>query len=250
MLFINEASGTMKPSQITTANPPPPPKSQPPPTKSQIIIFCHFGGCASYGHQETGVTADGLPTDPTKVEVYPGGAIINFCSHGGPTLFIRLSVKTDGVQVEHVLKEYSRPQYEIETYEFELNNRYQSLCKLMGLLMKLLRGRILKHKPMNVDGCVWAMIEVARKASAVTRAFIELKFSNAALLDALTNLEKRPYNATDPGLKSPMFHNILQCSSQEHTLRRILTAYARHNPFVGYCQAMSFFAGLLHTADA
>ncbi|CAN1775648.1 Putative GTPase-activating protein AN11010, partial [Linum perenne] len=29
------------------------------------------------------------------------------------------------------------------------------------------------------------------------------------------------------------------------SLRRILIAYARHNPSVGYCQAMNFFAGLL-----
>ncbi|CAN0926778.1 TBC1 domain family member 8 [Linum grandiflorum] len=29
------------------------------------------------------------------------------------------------------------------------------------------------------------------------------------------------------------------------SLRRILVAYARHNPSVGYCQAMNFFAGLL-----
>ncbi|KAL8090572.1 uncharacterized protein LOC141705517 [Apium graveolens] len=30
-----------------------------------------------------------------------------------------------------------------------------------------------------------------------------------------------------------------------NSLRRLLTAYARHNPTVGYCQAMNFFAGLL-----
>uniref|UniRef100_A0A0E0E1P5 Rab-GAP TBC domain-containing protein n=1 Tax=Oryza meridionalis TaxID=40149 RepID=A0A0E0E1P5_9ORYZ len=32
-----------------------------------------------------------------------------------------------------------------------------------------------------------------------------------------------------------------------NALRRLLTAYARHNPSVGYCQAMNFFAGLALT---
>ncbi|GJT61762.1 hypothetical protein Tco_1005295 [Tanacetum coccineum] len=41
---------------------------------------------------------------------------------------------------------------------------------------------------------VWAMIEVGRKASAVSRAFIELKSCNDALLDALTNLETQLMN--------------------------------------------------------
>ncbi|XP_028091869.1 ecotropic viral integration site 5 protein homolog isoform X1 [Camellia sinensis] len=31
----------------------------------------------------------------------------------------------------------------------------------------------------------------------------------------------------------------------KNSLRRLLLAYARHNPSVGYCQAMNFFAGLL-----
>ncbi|KAG4383673.1 hypothetical protein GLYMA_13G135700v4 [Glycine max] len=30
-----------------------------------------------------------------------------------------------------------------------------------------------------------------------------------------------------------------------NSLRRLLLAYARHNPEVGYCEAMNFFAGLL-----
>ncbi|XP_057981837.1 uncharacterized protein LOC131167075 isoform X5 [Malania oleifera] len=51
-------------------------------------------------------------------------------------------------------------------------------------------------------------------------------------------IEKQDLPRTFPG------HPALD-EDGRNALRRLLTAYARHNPSVGYCQAMNFFAGLL-----
>ncbi|XP_022557213.1 TBC1 domain family member 10B isoform X3 [Brassica napus] len=73
---------------------------------------------------------------------------------------------------------------------------------------------------------------------------IELQDEKSSSADPLAAVEKwkgqieKDLPRTFPG------HPALDDDGR-NALRRLLTAYARHNPSVGYCQAMNFFAGLL-----
>lgn len=62
--------------------------------------------------------------------------------------------------------------------------------------------------------------------------------SDAGILEKWTSQIEKDLPRTFPG------HPALDDDGRD-ALRRLLTAYARHNPDVGYCQAMNFFAALL-----
>eukprot|EP00250_Pteridium_aquilinum_P018657 c24152_g1_i3 orf=1889-3292(-) len=62
--------------------------------------------------------------------------------------------------------------------------------------------------------------------------------SDAGILEKWTSQIEKDLPRTFPG------HPALD-EDGRNALRRLLTAYARHNPDVGYCQAMNFFAALL-----
>eukprot|EP01018_Ginkgo_biloba_P019483 Gb_00844 [translate_table: standard] len=62
--------------------------------------------------------------------------------------------------------------------------------------------------------------------------------SETNIVEKWTNQIEKDLPRTFPG------HPALD-EDGRNALRRLLTAYARHNPSVGYCQAMNFFAGLL-----
>ncbi|XP_031485750.1 uncharacterized protein LOC116254481 [Nymphaea colorata] len=67
--------------------------------------------------------------------------------------------------------------------------------------------------------------------------------------EGLTKSRKRPHEKWKAQIEKDLprtfpGHPALD-EDGRNALRRLLTAYARHNPSVGYCQAMNFFAGLL-----
>lgn len=122
----------------------------------------------------------------------------------------------------------------------------------------LVRGGV----PMALRGELWQAF-VGVKARRVERYYQELlasehnvgnkveqdssqtdSLTDGPIKDSLTVTEKwkgqieKDLPRTFPG------HPALD-EDGRNALRRLLTAYARHNPSVGYCQAMNFFAGLL-----
>ncbi|XP_010693109.2 uncharacterized protein LOC104906093 [Beta vulgaris subsp. vulgaris] len=66
----------------------------------------------------------------------------------------------------------------------------------------------------------------------------ETSVDSAGLREKWTGQIEKDLPRTFPG------HPALD-ENGRNALRRLLIAYARHNPSVGYCQAMNFFAGLL-----
>lgn len=109
----------------------------------------------------------------------------------------------------------------------------------------LVRGGV----PKDLRGEVWQAF-VGVKARRVERYYHDLlaqerntgeskdgdKFSGAA--SKWKRQIEKDIPRTFPG------HPALDDNGR-NSLRRLLLAYARHNPSVGYCQAMNFFAGLL-----
>ncbi|KAL7109826.1 hypothetical protein ACP275_06G199800 [Erythranthe tilingii] len=91
--------------------------------------------------------------------------------------------------------------------------------------------------PMPLRGEMWQAF-VGVRARRVEKYYQNLLSPDSDVPDKLRAQIEKDLPRTFPG------HPALD-EDGRNALRRVLTAYARHNPSVGYCQAMNFFAGLL-----
>ncbi|KAM0881561.1 hypothetical protein ACQ4PT_032870 [Festuca glaucescens] len=122
-------------------------------------------------------------------------------------------------------------------------------------LESLVRGGV----PMALRGEMWqAFVGVsARKISGYYNKLLDEKtevLDKKDLQDQVVNEQKNsPKKHSKPEKWKGQIEKDLPRTFPGHpaldedgrnALRRLLTAYARHNPSVGYCQAMNFFAGL------
>ncbi|XP_010554563.1 PREDICTED: TBC1 domain family member 8B-like isoform X2 [Tarenaya hassleriana] len=129
-------------------------------------------------------------------------------------------------------------------------------CPWKEELEVLVRGGV----PMALRGELWQAFVGVRKrrmenyyqnllasdspVSNGEQEFVQLADDKGSSLDSIAAVEKwkgqieKDLPRTFPG------HPALDDDGR-NALRRLLTAYARHNPSVGYCQAMNFFAALL-----
>ncbi|XP_019710424.1 uncharacterized protein [Elaeis guineensis] len=123
----------------------------------------------------------------------------------------------------------------------------------------LVRGGV----PMALRGELWqAFVGVrARRVEGYYNDLLALdantdniKESDASLPNDTISMPKKPQGGCTPEKWKTQIEKDLPRTFPGHpaldedgrnALRRLLTAYARHNPSVGYCQAMNFFAGLL-----
>lgn len=64
------------------------------------------------------------------------------------------------------------------------------------------------------------------------------ELSEAVLVPRVKDVIERDMHRTFPG------HPWLAQAAGQEALRRVLTAYAAHDPATGYCQGMNFIAGL------
>ncbi|GKV05714.1 hypothetical protein SLEP1_g17690 [Rubroshorea leprosula] len=112
-----------------------------------------------------------------------------------------------------------------------------------------LENLVLGGLPKDLRGELWQAF-VGVKARRVERYYQDLlaeetadgenneQTNSAGLARKLRRQIEKDIPRTFPG------HPALNEDGRD-SLRRLLIAYARHNPSVGYCQAMNFFAGLL-----
>ncbi|KAF8080311.1 hypothetical protein N665_0957s0011 [Sinapis alba] len=132
-----------------------------------------------------------------------------------------------------------------------------SACPWKEELEVLVRG----GAPMALRGELWQAF------AGVKKRRVEYYYQNLLAADSLgkdTELQERMQPADEKGLSTDPVAVVEKWKGQiekdlprtfpghpaldddgRNALRRLLTAYARHNPSVGYCQAMNFFAGLL-----
>lgn len=112
-------------------------------------------------------------------------------------------------------------------------------------LESLVRGGV----PKDLRGEVWQAF-VGVKARRVERYYQDLVAQEAhdagsKLHDDSTGVPKKWKRQIEKDIPRTFpGHPALDVEGR-NSLRRVLLAYARHNPSVGYCQAMNFFAGLL-----
>lgn len=115
--------------------------------------------------------------------------------------------------------------------------------------------------PMALRGELWQAF-VGVRARRVEKYYQHLLASNANFVNSVEHRSSESDNSNESTTESPCIpekwkgqiekdlprtfpgHPALD-ENGRNALRRLLTAYARHNPSVGYCQAMNFFAGLL-----
>ncbi|KAH7373511.1 hypothetical protein KP509_17G059800 [Ceratopteris richardii] len=116
--------------------------------------------------------------------------------------------------------------------------------------------------PMALRGEVWQVFvgTKARRISGHYQALLTLLADGGGDSDGVGGLYKgtsNNYSLSDVGILEKWTSQIEKDLPRtfpghpaldedgRNALRRLLTAYARHNPDVGYCQAMNFFAALL-----
>ncbi|KAL5712542.1 hypothetical protein ACHQM5_014704 [Ranunculus cassubicifolius] len=122
----------------------------------------------------------------------------------------------------------------------------------------LVRGGV----PMSLRGEIWQAF-VGVRTRRVERYYQDLlarevnvsdaKQSDSSLSDDTSKKSSMQHGCAPEKWKGPIEKDLPRTfpghpaldEDGRNALRRLLTAYARHNPSVGYCQAMNFFAGLL-----
>eukprot|EP00250_Pteridium_aquilinum_P014765 c22188_g1_i1 orf=480-2690(-) len=132
----------------------------------------------------------------------------------------------------------------------DASNHGEESCFWKEELDALVRGGV----PMALRGEVWQvfMRSSSRRVHGHYQALLivladgggdgngspDYKLSDTSITEKWTKQIEKDLPRTFPG------HPALGVDGR-NALRNLLTAYARHNPNVGYCQAMNFFGGLL-----